>query len=137
MFIDTSAVVSILSSLMGEPGGDRLAEAIAAAKQRLTSSLVRLEACMVLSTRLDIAPRLAEKQFDAFLDEAGVTVIPVTDKIGAMAVAAFEQFGRGRSNKAKLNLADCMSYACAKSYRAPILFTGRDFAKTDLKIALV
>ena len=134
MFIDTSAVVSII---MGEPGGDRLADAIAAAKQRLTSPLVRLEACMVLSTRLDIAPRLAQKQFDAFLVEAGVTVIPVTDKIGAMAVAAFEQFGKGRSNKAKLNLADCMSYACAKSYRAPILFTGRDFAKTDLKIALV
>ena len=134
MFIDTSAVVSIL---MGEPGADRLADAIAAAKQRLTSPLVRLEACMVLSTRLDIAPRLAQKQFDAFLVEADVTVIPVTDKIGAMAVAAFEQFGKGRSNKAKLNLADCMSYACAKSYRAPILFTGRDFAKTDLRIALV
>jgi len=31
---------------------------------------------MVLSTRLDIAPRLAQKQVDAFLDEAGVTVIP-------------------------------------------------------------
>jgi len=134
MFIDSSAVVSIL---MGDPGGDRLADAIAGAKQRLTSPLVRLEACLVLSTRFDIAPRLAEKQFEAFLDEAGVTVIPVTDKIGAMAVAAFEQFGKGRSNKAKLNLADCMSYACAKSYRAPILFTGRDFAKTDLKVALV
>ena len=134
MFIDTSAVVSIL---MGEPGADRLADAIAAAKQRLTSPLVRLEACMVLSTRLDIAPRLAEKQFDAFLIEAGVTVIPVTDKIGAMAVAAFEQFGKGRSKKAKLSLADCMSYACAKSYCTPILFTGRDFAKMDLKIALV
>ena len=67
MFIDTSAVVSII---MGEPGADRLADAIAAAKQRLTSPLVRLEACMVLSTRLDIAPRLAEKQFDAFLDRS-------------------------------------------------------------------
>jgi ribonuclease VapC len=134
MFIDTSAVVWIL---MGEPGADRLADAVAGAKQRLTSPLVRLEACMVLSTRLDIAPRVAEKQFDAFLVEAGVTVIPVTDKIGAMAVAAFEQFGKGRGKKAKLSLADCMSYACAKSYRAPILFRGRDFAKTDLKIALV
>ena len=134
MFIDTSAVVSII---MGEPGADGLADAIAAAKQRLTSPLVRLEACRVLSTRLDIAPRLAEKQFDAFLVEAGVTVIPVTDKIGAMAVTAFEQFGKGRSKRAKLSLADCMSYACAKGYRAPILFTGRDFAKTDLNIALV
>ena len=134
MFIDTSAVVSII---MGEPGADRLADAIAATKQRLTSPLVRLEACMVLSTRLDIAPRLAQKQFDAFLDEAGVTVVPVTDKIGAIAVAAFEQFGKGRCKKAKLSLADCMSYACAKGYRAPILFTGRDFAKTDLNIALV
>jgi ribonuclease VapC len=132
MFIDTSAIVGIL---IGEPGADRLADAIAASKHRFTSPFVRLEACMVLSTRLGITPLQAQKQFDAFLVEASVTVVPVTDKIGEIAVAAFEQFGKGRGNRAKLNLADCMSYACAKAYHAPILFTGRDFANTDLKIA--
>ena len=121
MFIDTSAIVSII---MGEPGADRLADAIAATKQRFTSPFVRLEACMVLSTRLDIPPLQAQQQYDAFLAEAGVTVISVTDKIGEIAVAAFEQFGKGRGTKAKLNLADCMSYACAKAYRAPILSLG-------------
>jgi ribonuclease VapC len=134
MFIDTSAIVSIL---IGEPGSDRLADAIAASKHPFTSPLVRLEACMVLSTRLDITPLQAQQQYDTFLAEAGVTVISVTDKIGEIAVAAFEQFGKGRGSRAKLNLADCMSYACAKAYRVPILFTGRDFAHTDLKIASV
>jgi ribonuclease VapC len=106
MFIDTSAIVSII---MGEPGADRLADAIAATKQRFTSPFVRLEACMVLSTRLDISSLQAQRQYDAFLAEVGVTVISVTDKIGEIAVAAFEQFGKGRGTKAKLNLADCMS----------------------------
>lgn len=131
MFIDTSAIVSII---MGEPEAGRLADAIAKAKQRYTSPLVRLEACMVLSSRLDIAPHRAQQHFDEFLEVAGVAVISVTDQIGALAVAAFEKFGKGRGNKAKLNLADCMSYACAKAHRAPILFIGRDFAHTDIEI---
>jgi ribonuclease VapC len=134
MFIDTSAIVSIL---IGELGSERLADAIAASKHPFTSPLVRLEACMVLSTRLDITPLQAQQQYDTFLAEAGVTVISVTDKIGEIAVAAFEQFGKGRGTRPKLNLADCMSYACAKAYRVPILFTGRDFAHTDLELGSV
>ena len=133
MFIDTSAIIAIL---LGEPEAARLAGAIAKAGRRFTSPLVRLEACMVLSTRLDMPPLRAEKLFDEFLAEAEVAVIPVTDEIGASAVAAFEAFGKGRKHKAQLNLADCMSYACAKAHDAPILFVGRDFSRTDLTAAI-
>ena len=49
MFIDTSAVIAILAD---EPPAARLAETIAAAKVRLTSGLVRLEACMRLASKL-------------------------------------------------------------------------------------
>ena len=133
MFIDTSAIVAII---MGERESGRLIEAIAKAGQRQTSPLVRLEACMVLSSRLDIAPRRAQQLFEDFLTEAGVAVVPVTDDIGMVAVEAFETFGKGRGSKARLNLADCVSYACAKAHQEPILFVGRDFAQTDLEIAL-
>jgi ribonuclease VapC len=40
---------------------------------------------------------------------------------------------RPRRHPARLNLADCFSYACAKAYWAPLLFKeGDDFALTDV-----
>ena len=44
---------------------------------------------------------------------------------------AYAQFGRGR-HPAALNMGDCFAYACAKSNQARLLYTGEDFAKTDL-----
>lgn len=46
-------------------------------------------------------------------------------------VDAFERFGKGR-HRARLNLADCFSYALAKSRDLPLLFKGNDFAVTDI-----
>ncbi len=51
-------------------------------------------------------------------------------------MAAFEQFGKGLHAKARLNLADCAAYALAKSMSAPLLFKGKDFAATDVGLAL-
>jgi len=128
MFVDTSAIVAILC---GEPDSAELAERLAAAERRFTSPVVRLEASMVLATRLDIAPTKANALFDEFLDEANVSMILINDKIGTLAVACFETFGKGR-HSARLNLGDCLSYACARAYRSPLLFKGEDFSQTDI-----
>ena len=133
MFIDTSAFVEVLASL---PKAARVADAIAAAKARYTSSLIRLEASMVLSTRLDVSPERAQALFDAMIGECGIEIMPVTDAIARASVAAFAAYGKGRGHPAQLNLADCVSYACAKTLRAPILFIGDDFSQTDLASAL-
>ena len=45
---------------------------------------------------------------------------------------AFARYGKGRGHKAQLNLADCLSYACAKRLGAKLLYKGDDFAQTDL-----
>lgn len=90
---------------------------------------------MVLSTRLMRDPTDVELDFDEFLRLAGIEVIGITDAIGRDAVAAFQRFGKGRGAPAQLNLADCMSYACARAGDMPILFKGRDFARTDLDLA--
>ena len=132
MFIDTSAFVAVFC---GEPEGAAFAQAIAAAKVRFTSPVVRLETCMVLSSRLDRRPTEVETDFDAFLAEAQIGVRGIDDGVGGLAVKAFETYGKGRGVGAKLNLADCLSYACAKAHHAPILFKGRDFAQTDLEVA--
>jgi len=46
-------------------------------------------------------------------------------------VTAFLRYGKGR-HPAGLNLADCFSYALAKTRKVPLLFKGDDFARTDV-----
>ncbi|MGJ0505995.1 MAG: type II toxin-antitoxin system VapC family toxin [Methylocystis sp.] len=128
MFVDASAIVALLC---GEPDAAELAQRLAAAERRFTSPVVRLEACMVLASRLDIAPSQANALFDDFLEEADVSIVAIDDRIGALAVACFEAFGKGR-HSARLTLGDCLSYACAKAYRSPLLFKGDDFLQTDV-----
>jgi len=90
---------------------------------------------MRLSTLLDLDPMLIETRVEALLGQAGIEVIAIDDNIAKKAVAAYAAFGKGRGHPAQLNLADCMSYACAKSYRVPLLFKGNDFAQTDIRSA--
>jgi len=97
----------------------------------MTSPLVRLETCIVLSRRLDFSLRAAEAQFNRFLEEAAISEIEVTSAIGAAAVACYASFGKGR-HPARLNFADCFSYACAKAHDAFLVFKGDDFAQTDI-----
>ena len=129
VFIDTSVFVAILTN---ESDRDAFIDAIAAAEHRMTSPVVRLETCIVLSRRLDFSPRDAEARLEAFLKDAEIEERPIDSIVGAAAVACFEQYGKGR-HPARLNFADCLSYACAKAHDAALLFKGGDFAQTDVK----
>jgi ribonuclease VapC len=60
-----------------------------------------------------------------------IEIVPVTLEQGAVAITSFMQYGKGRHG-ARLNLADCFSYALAKTRRLPLLFKGDDFAQTDI-----
>jgi ribonuclease VapC len=129
MFVDTSAIVAILC---GEPDAAEFARSLSGASRRLTSPVVRLETCMVLASRLDISPTQANALFDELLEVADVSVVSIDDKIGELAVACFDRFGKGR-HAARLNFGDCLSYACAKAHRSPLLFKGADFSQTDIE----
>lgn len=133
MFIDTSVFVAIICGEEEEP---MFTKRIAAARAPFTSPVVRLETVMVLSTRLRMSPLEAEAVFDEMIGESRIEVRPLTDEIGRLAVAAFHRFGKGRRNPARLNLSDCLSYACAKAHDVSILYKGRDFARTDVRSAL-
>ncbi len=129
IFVDTSVFVAIL---LKELNWGQFSQAIEAAETRLTSAVVRLETCIVLGTRLKLSPREAERQFERFLLTADIEEAPIDSVVGAAAVACFEQYGKGR-HPARLNFADCLSYACAKSHGAALLFKGDDFAQTDVR----
>ena len=128
MFIDTSALIAILT---GEPDADMLAERLNGADHRNTSTIVRLETCAVLATRLDISPIAADGLFDELIKEANIAITPITDDIGKRAVECFQTYGKGR-HPARLNIVDCLSYACAKALGATLLFKGEDFSQTDV-----
>ncbi len=113
----------------------RLLDAIAIAQTPITSGIVRLETSMVVGRRNDIPPNLVMLAFDELLENARIQTRPLTDEISRQAVVGFERYGKGRGHPAQLNLADCLSYACAKSLNVPILFKGNDFNQTDLEIA--
>jgi ribonuclease VapC len=63
--------------------------------------------------------------------DLGIEIVDVTRDQAEAAIRAFFQYGKGR-HRARLNLADCFTYALAKSRGVPLLFKGDDFTGTDI-----
>ena len=61
-------------------------------------------------------------------------MVPFTEAHARPRRTAFLRYGKGR-HPAGLNFGDCMAYAVAKAEGAPLLFTGGDFARTDVGVA--
>jgi ribonuclease VapC len=66
-----------------------------------------------------------------FLEGWEVEVLPFDQQHWEEGMDAFLRFGKGR-HPARLNLGDCMTYASARVAGEPLLFTGNDFARTDI-----
>jgi ribonuclease VapC len=128
MFVDSSVIVAILSK---EPDATAFAKRIKFG-ECLTSALVILESTMRLSSKLRIDPIEVAGLVELFLREADMKLVPVDGPVARLAVEAFAKYGKGRGHKAQLNLADCLSYACAKAQGVDLLYKGNDFAQTDL-----
>lgn len=98
----------------------------------MTSALVILESATRLSTKLNADPVLVDARIQTFLDEARIDIVPIARATASLAVEAFATYGNGRGHRARLNMADCLSYACAKEQGVPLLYKGTDFSHTDL-----
>jgi ribonuclease VapC len=128
MFVDSSVIVAILSK---EPDATAFAKRIKFG-ECLTSALVILESTMRLSSKLRIDPIEVAGLVELFLREADMKLVPMDGPVARLAVEAFAKYGKGRGHKAQLNLADCLSYACAKAQGVDLLYKGNDFTQTDL-----
>ena len=62
---------------------------------------------------------------------AGIEIVPFTAEHLRLARHAFRAFGKG-NQPAGLNFGDCFAYALSKASGEPLLFTGEDFARTDI-----
>jgi len=125
MVLDSSAIVAMH---LKEPGYERLIDAIDHADAIVVGTPTLLETAMVLTARLgqDCRPLLL-----AFLRRLDAEAVTFNEEHLDAATTAFLRFGRGR-HPASLNFGDCMSYAVASVAGLPLLFTGEDFAKTDI-----
>jgi ribonuclease VapC len=133
VFVDTSAIVAMIAS---EPDADTFSSKLeTTTASKITGAHVLLEATMRLSSLLGLSPATADEIVTHLLREAQVDIVPISEDIAHLAVAAFERYGKGRGHPAKLNFGDCLSYACAASRGATILFKGNDFAHTDARQA--
>jgi ribonuclease VapC len=128
VILDSSAIVAIVRK---EEGEERLLEAIEGADQVGIGTPTLTETSIVLIRRMDLAGRLA---LGRFLEKNRIISIPFDERHWSAAAAAFIRYGKGR-HPAALNYGDCMTYATAQIAGHPLLFTGEDFAKTDLAVA--
>ena len=128
MIIDTSAILSVL---LGEPDAKLYGDAIARARPRRMSVVAMLEAAMVVESRGGIA---AGHELDVLLEQTAVELVPVTPEHANGARRAWRRFGKG-NHPAALNFGDCFAYALAEATGEPLLFKGKDFARTDVEVA--
>jgi ribonuclease VapC len=96
---------------------------------------------MVLDSSAIIAIELSRRRgqdagpwLRSFLRNADAEVVPFTEEHLDAAIDAFLRFGKGR-HRAALNFGDCMAYAVAAVAGMPLLYTGDDFAQTDIPAA--
>ncbi len=131
MFIDASALTAILA---GEPDAASLVTRLQQAHQRLTSPLAVWETTIALARILNLPPTKAQRAVRAYLTLASIEVVAVPPRAADDAIEAFDRYGKGR-HPAGLNFGDCFAYACAQTYRMPLLFKGDDFPLTDISAA--
>jgi ribonuclease VapC len=126
--VDSSAVVAIVRA---EPDAPRFVAILDGAGGAAMSAVSLVETTIVV-----IGRRLGSdvRQIRSFIQCMSIEVADVTAQQAALAIDAFVAFGKGR-HPAALNLADCFSYALAKSRNAPLLYKGGDFARTDIEPA--
>lgn len=128
MVLDSSALVAIH---LREPGFEKLLQKIENAPVVAVGVPTLLESLIVLSSRLGYDARV---MVSGFLKRVDAEIVPFTDEHLDAAMEAFLRFGRGR-HPVGLNFGDCMTYATAGVSGFPLLYTGDDFARTDIAAA--
>lgn len=128
MIVDTSALVAIV---MREPGSDNLVEKLLASPASGIGTPTLAELGLVLSARLSAHPH---GLIIHLLDEFQIQEVRFGPAHWREAIDAFRRYGRGR-HRAQLNFGDCLTYAVARVADDALLFTGDDFAATDLTAA--
>jgi ribonuclease VapC len=131
IFVDAAAIIAILSD---EPEAGRCAAAIQSAGERLTSPLAVWESAVALARedKFGVTVERAAALVVAFLEQRNIAARDLPEASASLALS-LEAAQRFRGGRARLNLADCFHYACARHYGAAMLSTADEFRFTDLE----
>jgi ribonuclease VapC len=124
--VDTSALIAVL---LGEAGADACAAALRAEPALLISAATVAEALIVAERRG------VGEEMRRLIGTLGFQIVDVTAERARRVAQAYGRWGKG-ARSAGLNFGDCFAYALAKEKVCPLLYVGRDFAKTDVARAL-
>ena len=128
MIVDTSALVA---AVFREPGFETIIEKLGAAVSAGVGTPTLVETEIVLTARLR---RDGRPIVTGLVRDFDLVEVPFSDAHAREAMRAYLRFGRGQ-HAANLNYGDCLTYAIASLAGEPLLFTGTDFAATDLTAA--
>jgi ribonuclease VapC len=124
--VDTSAIIAILRA---EAEERRFTDAIIDADAACMSAVNLQETSIVLAGQRGSAA--VWQPLDELIRRFRLEIVPHDRHLATVASEAFLRFGKGR-HPAALNCGDCAAYALAKARGLPLLFKGRDFARTDI-----
>lgn len=131
MFIDAS----VISAMMTDEAEARIfAIRMQASTVRMTSPLAVAKAISTVSDILAIEPGDAAEAARTFLQLMNIQQLAIPPKAAFLAIDAHSSFGTGR-HAANLTFEECLTYACARYYRHPLLFKDGGYAATDMEIA--
>jgi ribonuclease VapC len=145
MFLDASSIIAIVGD--EEDAAELIAKVKASTKPIFYSSLSLFEAVMGFARKKTILthgvqvptpPHIIDQcqaVIDNFLETIAARELTIGDGMHRKAIEAARTYGRAVAHPARLNFGDCFAYACAKSYRLPLLFKGNDFSQTDIEAA--
>ena len=131
MFVDACAIIAVLS---GEREADRVSRILAASRGAFTSPVAVLEAALSLARpdKFSLPVAAVEEILMEFLKARSIEIkdLPPARETTHLVLSAAHRY-RGSPNR--LNLGDCLHYACAKYYGVPVLATDGEFRQTDLE----
>lgn len=131
MFIDAS----VLSAMMtNEEEARSFAVRMQPATARMTSPLAAARTAIEISAMLALSPTEAGEAVRVFLQLMNIQLLAVPPRAAFLAAEAYERYGQG-DHPARLSLDDCMTYACVRYYRQPLLSKSDRFNQTDIEVA--
>lgn len=128
MIVDSSAIVAVLKQ---EPEAASFAALMADDPRVRISAANYVEAGVVI----DRAGPVASRGLDQFIDDAQISIEPVSARQAEVARQAYRDFGKGSGHPAGLNFGDCFAYALAVESGEPLLYKGDDFVHTGIAAA--
>ena len=123
--VDTSALMAIL---LDEPNAAECAAILA--NDGAAVSATTLAEALIVAERRGLRAEMAD-----LVERLNLEVVSVSAVTARRVAYTYAQWGKG-VNPAGLNFGDCFAYDLAKTSDCPLLYVGRDFARTDIASAL-